>query len=174
VPPAPPPIDENVQKTLVYAPPIVVEELTNPDEILDWDKLQSGAINKPVDIDIEFVPADHGIIEEPPDDGPILFPSEPATFMGCADLTCFHKWVLEHIKYPDDAAAQNVFGKVILEFCISAKGEVVDVKVLRKIHPSIDEEAIRVITSSPIWSPARQGGKQVKQKFVIPCSFEMN
>jgi TonB family protein len=51
---------------------------------------------------------------------------------------------------------------------------VFDVKVLRGVDPSLDKEAIRVITSSPDWVPAKQSDKNVKQQFVMPVIFSFS
>ena len=50
---------------------------------------------------------------------------------------------------------------------------IVDAKVLRGVHPELDKEAIRCILSSPKWIPGKQGGKSVKQQFVIPIVFQL-
>jgi TonB family protein len=48
---------------------------------------------------------------------------------------------------------------------------VVDVKVVRGVDPLLDKEAVRVISSSPKWEPAKQRGQIVKEQFVIPITF---
>ncbi len=140
-------------------------------EYVPVDVYKEGQVNEPVDIEIAPIPAGGREIEEPKEPE-FTNPQEQASFMG-GGINDFHKWVAEHIKYPSEAVDANVFGKVIVQFSVNSKGEVVDIKLLRKLHPALDEETIRVIASSPLWGPAKQGGTPVKQRFVIPFSFEM-
>jgi protein TonB len=54
---------------------------------------------------------------------------------------------------------------------VNSKGEVVEVHVIRAVDPSLDNESVKVISTSPLWKAARQGGEPVKQHFVIPVVF---
>jgi|GEM_PF-1371707 len=87
------------------------------------------------------------------------------------DLNKFRDWVSSNLEYPVVAAENGISGKVYVEFAVNKKGEVSDVKVLKGVDPSLDNESIRAIKSSPKWTPAKMGRKNVKQKFVIPLSF---
>lgn len=175
--PPPPPVNKSIEKidrTIRYTNPVVVEHADTTAAVFHLGNIEVGT-NRPVDVDIDYYPPSTGdVILIEPAETVHLFPSEPATFMHCADLSCFHKWITKNIRYPEEAARENVFGKVVIEFCVSSKGVVEDIKILRSIHPALDEEVIRVVSSSPLWTPAKQGGTPVKQKFTIPCLFEMN
>ena len=46
-----------------------------------------------------------------------------------------------------------------------------DTLVIRSISPELDKEAIRVVKSMPKWNPAKQNGKVVKMKYVVPVKF---
>jgi protein TonB len=48
---------------------------------------------------------------------------------------------------------------------------VVDAVVVRSVDPALDKEAIRVVMSSPPWSPGKQRGKPVKVLFTFPINF---
>jgi hypothetical protein len=52
--------------------------------------------------------------------------------------------------------------------------KVVHVKVLRTPDPVFNDETLRVISSSPAWTPAMQSGIKVKQMFVKPVDFNLN
>jgi periplasmic protein TonB len=81
--------------------------------------------------------------------------------------------VKERILYPAMASEAGITGKVFVQFSVNREGKVVDVKVVRSVHPSLDNEAVRVIQSSPTWTPAKQSGTPVKQNFVIPIAFQL-
>ena len=50
-------------------------------------------------------------------------------------------------------------------------GEVVDPKVMRSVAPSLDQEALRVVKSSPRWTPGKHEGKAVDVMFNFPFNF---
>jgi TonB family protein len=90
------------------------------------------------------------------------------------DLETFRAWVLQNLKYPESAAKKGIQGKVILSFIVETDGSVTEVKVLRAVDPSLDEEAVRTIKSSPAWVPGRQAGKSVAQQFTMPIAFKLS
>jgi protein TonB len=170
-PPPPPPILPEMGKRLVYRTPVVVEEPVIDEQLASVESFKATQINAPVDIPIQPVKDEStGIVE--PETEPILFPEEPATFMD-GGLNEFSNWVQENVVYPSMAVENQAFGKVLIEFCVNARGEVVNVTVLRSADPYLDNEAIRVISSSPKWTAPKQGGRPVKQRFVIPVIFRL-
>lgn len=101
-----------------------------------------------------------------------LMVDEQASFQG-GDLDDFRTWVQENIYYPEEAIDYSVSGTVMAQFTVNTEGEVVDVVVLRGVAPSLDEEAKRVLLSSPVWEPAQLEGKPVAQQFTIPVDFTL-
>ena len=86
----------------------------------------------------------------------------------------FFKYVGEHMKYPSQARRLSVDGRVFCEFVVNRDGTIQDVKVVRGIGAGCDEEAIRVIQSSPPWKPAKQRGKAVRSKFHLAIIFKLD
>jgi len=109
-----------------------------------------------------------------PEDGEPAFyiVEEQATFQG-GDVSAFRDWVQKNLVYPPEAIKNGIFGKVTVQFAVSSKGKVCDVKVLRSASPSLSKESIRVIQSSPDWVAAKQGGKDVKQQFIMPVVYAL-
>lgn len=171
LPPLLPPPD--IENQVVYEPPVIVENADEEKGLSSVLEAIETNINPPPDIPLEVaieeIPSG---IDEKPESEPILFPQEPATFRN-GGLNEFRIWVQENLVYPKLALDHKIFGMVVVEFCVNAKGEVVDVKISRGVDSSIDNEAIRVIAASPLWRAPRQGGKPVKQKFVLPVVFKM-
>jgi protein TonB len=83
----------------------------------------------------------------------------------------FREWIAKNLRYPEIAAENGISGKVYVQFAVNSKGEVVDAVVVRGVDPALDKEAVRVVTSSPKWSPGRQRGKAVKVQFTFPINF---
>ena len=82
-------------------------------------------------------------------------------------------WLTENIKYPVDAAKAGIQGCAIVQFVVTATGSIADVKVTRGIEPSLDKEAIRVISSMPKWTPGRQNGTVVNVRYTLPVTFRL-
>ena len=81
------------------------------------------------------------------------------------------KWLAENTKFPEEALERGISGKVYVQFTISKTGSVTDVKVMRGVSPSLDNEALRVVKMMPKWEPAQQSGKTVPVRYMIPVFF---
>lgn len=81
------------------------------------------------------------------------------------------KFIDDNLQYPADAKSKGVYGKVIVAFTITAEGKMADVKILRGIMPSIDEEALRVAKLTSGWKPGMQNGKPVATLVTMPITF---
>ena len=86
----------------------------------------------------------------------------------------FDEWVKANLSYPAKSAAKHIQGKVTLSFVISEIGEVKDVKVLEGLNKELDAEAVRVVSSSPKWTPAMRQGKPMATEllYVVPFNLE--
>ena len=59
------------------------------------------------------------------------------------------KWIDKNIKYPKDAQESGVQGRVSVKFHLDTDGTISNVQIVRGVCPSIDKEAIRVVSSIP-------------------------
>lgn len=87
-------------------------------------------------------------------------------------MEALYQFLAANIKYPggpDDC----VNGKVIVSFVIEKDGTVSDAKVVRKLHPAFDAEALRVVKLMPKWEPGRQEGMPVRVLFNLPINFNL-
>ena len=103
---------------------------------------------------------------------PLAIVEEKPSFMG-GDENTFTKWVHERIIYPEVAKENGVQGRVVLTFIVDADGYVKNVTVLRGVDPSIDKEAVRVVSSSPRWKPGRQRDRNVRVRYNFPLNFQL-
>ena len=83
------------------------------------------------------------------------------------------RYLQSEIKYPPTAAANNIMGRVIVQFVVEENGEIGEVKVLRSIDEELDAEAVRVVKSLPKFIPGRQDGKAVAVWYTLPISFKI-
>jgi len=93
------------------------------------------------------------------------------TFNGGDPATEFRKFIAQNLRYPEIAAENGISGRVIVQFAVNKVGQVVDGVVVRSVDPALDKEAIRVVMSSPKWTPGKQRGKAVKVLFTFPINF---
>ena len=83
------------------------------------------------------------------------------------------QWLNENIKYPVIAAENGIQGRVIVQFVVSKTGSISDVRVVRGVDPSLDKEAVRVVSNMPNWTPGRQNGTTVNVRFTLPVTFRL-
>lgn len=82
-------------------------------------------------------------------------------------------WLNDNIKYPVVAAENGIQGKVIVQFVVGKNGSISNVKVLRSVDPSLDKEAVRVVSNMPNWTPGKQNGASVNVRFMLPVTFRL-
>jgi protein TonB len=85
----------------------------------------------------------------------------------------FYQDIGDRIRYPAPARRMRIEGKVFVEFVINRDGSIQDVRAVKGIGAGCDEEAVRVIQTAPEWVPARQRGKTVRQRMVLPITFKL-
>ena len=107
-----------------------------------------------------------------PEKIPFAMVEQKPTFQG-GDANSFSKWVFSQITYPEIAKKNGVQGRVTLQFTIDTTGSVTDIKVLRGVDSSVDNEAVRVLSMSPKWEPGRMKGKPVNVVYTFPVVFSM-
>jgi protein TonB len=97
---------------------------------------------------------------------------EKPKFQG-GDESTFTAWVQNNIVFPEIAKENGVQGRLVLTFVVGTDGRVTDVSILRGIDPALDKEAVRVVQSSPRWTPGRQRDKPVKVRYNFPIIFQL-
>lgn len=89
---------------------------------------------------------------------------------GTAEL---FKYLSKAIMYPVIAQENGIQGRVVCSFVVNRDGSIVDIQVMRGVDPSLDKEAIRVISEMPKWKPGEQRGKPVRVRFILPVQFRL-
>jgi protein TonB len=82
-------------------------------------------------------------------------------------------WLSQNLKYPVIAAENGVQGRVVVQFVVEKDGSVTDVHAVKKVDPSLDKEAERVVKSMPKWIPGKQNGSPVRVKYTLPVTFKL-
>lgn len=55
------------------------------------------------------------------------------------------QFIGEHLKYPEEAAGENIKGTVTVDYTIDYQGNVVDAKIISGLGYGCDEEAVRLV-----------------------------
>lgn len=83
------------------------------------------------------------------------------------------RYLSENIKYPPEAAKNDIEGRVIVQFIIDETGQVGEVKVVRSVSDELDAEAVRVVKTLPKFEPGRQDGEAVSVWYTLPINFKL-
>jgi TonB family protein len=84
------------------------------------------------------------------------------------------KFIANNLKYPGFAQHKKIQGKVVVEFIIGKDGYIRCAKIIEKLYPSLDKEALRVVGLMPQWKPALSNNKPVAVKFTFPFVWKLN
>lgn len=90
-----------------------------------------------------------------------------------ADGGNIQAFLSRNLRYPKEAVDKKIQGKVMVSFIITKIGRVTNVRVIRSVHPLLDQEAIRVISIMPKWKPGKQNGKAVNTSYTVPINFHL-
>ena len=80
----------------------------------------------------------------------------------------------KNIRYPEVAHKAGVQGRVIATFVVMKDGSISNVKIVKSVSPELDEEARRVLSAMPNWTPGMQSGKAVNVKYAVPITFRLD
>ena len=83
------------------------------------------------------------------------------------------QYLNSHIKYPAIAEENGIQGRVICTFVVERDGSITDVRIAKSVDPSLDKEAMRVVSSMPKWIPGKQNGSAVRVKYTLPVTFRL-
>jgi TonB family protein len=107
--------------------------------------------------------SDNSEIYEVTDDMP-QFPGGPSALFN---------YLSSAIRYPVDAESRGAQGRVLCSFVIEIDGSTSNIKVTKGVDPSLDKEAIRVISHMPKWIPGKKNGIPVRVRYSAPVSFRL-
>lgn len=168
-----------LKKTIQFTAPVIApdEEVAEEDLIATQQELTTtsaaisvatveGVEGGGVDIaDLE----DHKVIVQAEVVEPFSFVEFMPSF-GKSDKDLM-EYLSKNIKYPTVASEQGIQGTVHLRFVVNADGSVGNVEVVRPLNPSLDKEAVRVVSSMPKWNAGKQNGVAVPVYFSLPVKF---
>jgi periplasmic protein TonB len=165
------------ERTIKFTPPVIVDrELPDPPVIDDsWDDGNT----KTAEIDDwGFKPPKESkevrLLENPKEPVIHAYVDEPAEFPG--GVAAMRKFIDDNLVYPHVAKEMGIEGKCQLQFIVSAKGNISNVKVMRGVAdcPECDREAVRLVKSMPQWKPGKLKQEPVNSTFNLPIAFKLD
>ena len=82
------------------------------------------------------------------------------------DLTTFKSWVERNAELTKEH--KKIKGETQIVFYVNSEGVVEDVKVLKASNEEVGEIYRKAVENSPKWQPAKQNGKKVGVRMVLP------
>jgi hypothetical protein len=80
------------------------------------------------------------------------------------------QYIQDNISFPDEAK-QDSNGNVLAIFTIGKDGNVMNPEIKGSSDPSLDAQALQVLSQMPAWVPARnENGEAIEVKYTIPVS----
>jgi protein TonB len=147
----------------------VIQEI--PDEVELEEKIE---VNFDVDVQEEtvikeVVIADAPVVEKADEIFDVV--ENAPEFPG--GMEAWNKYLSSNLKYPTQARRMGVEGTVYVVFVVNTDGSIQDVELLRGIGGGCDEEALRVVSNAPKWTPGKQRGRPVRVRMRLPIRFKL-
>ena len=159
-PPKPPEVPDVIEEIKV------VDNETETEEVDFSSEDDSKTVQEIIQAPVEAPPVE----DEDLDKVFVVVEQMPEPPGGMAGLM---KYFSSHVRYPVEAAENNIQGRVICQFTVFKDGHIGDIVVVVKVDPSLDKEAVRLISNMPKWKPGRQQGKAVNCKYTVPVYFKL-
>ena len=136
----------------------------NPSLVEDYREQETEEICSPSDIHADNEPdskSEHIFYEAEQD------PQFPGGLPGLMNF------INDNLRYPAYAKANDIQGRVVVQFVVKKDGSIGQVKVIRKKNPDLDAEAVRVVKTLPKFIPGKMNGKPVNVWFTLPIMFKI-
>jgi len=161
----------NQPEQVRYVPPVISDDsLFNGNTMMTNDlaalTISDGVVTENIDSVMRVIAP-----EPVRNDDIIITSEEPPIFPG--GLNALQKFIADNTKYPEEAIEINLQGKVIVKFAVMYDGSVSRIAIIRSVSPLLDQEAMRVVGSLPLWRPGKQNGNPVSVWFAVPVTFQI-
>ncbi|UII30881.1 TonB family protein [Fulvivirga ulvae] len=114
-----------------------------------------------------------GPVQNLPDaDGVFTIVEETAVPEGGYEV--MYAQLAEALTYPEQARKLGVEGKVYIEFIVDTDGSLTNITVKKGIGAGCDNAALEAMKTIGPFKPAKQRGKAVKQRLILPVSFKLD
>lgn len=84
------------------------------------------------------------------------------------------EFISTYLRYPRDAREGGIQGRILCSFIVGKDGKISNIEVVEGLHPSLDQEAMRVLSMMPRWMPGQNNGENVNVKCLLPIDFTID
>ena len=95
--------------------------------------------------------------------------TEKPTFPG--GDTHLMKFINNTREYPKSAYNRRIQGRVTCSFVVNIDGSISHISVIRGVEPSLNKEAIRILSKMPEWTPGKLNGQPVPTRVIWSVPF---
>lgn len=95
---------------------------------------------------------------------------DPPSYPG--GINEFYQYLGREIKFPKEAIAFGIQGKLYVNFVIDKDGSLTDIKFKNTVGFGVEEEVFRVLRNSRKWNPGIQHGIPIRVAYNIPISLK--
>ena len=106
------------------------------------------------------------------EEGTYSVPMVAAKFGG-GGLPEFRRWLIRHIRYPEQAIRYGIEGRVLVDFVVERDGRMDRIEIRESPHPELAAAVWEALREAPHWEPARIGGRTVSVKYTLPVQFSV-
>jgi protein TonB len=170
--------DEIIVELKEVSPPKpkqAIEPIQKPDHVKvvdDKKQIPVAVVPQKVDSTFENVPDLFIVDPEPVIEQIFEVVEQNPQFVG--GMLKLYEYLGKHIQYPEMAKENGIQGKVFVQFVICKNGKIESAKIVKGVHSSINNEALKVVKSMPNWIPGKQRGIPVKTRFTLPIKFKIS
>lgn len=83
------------------------------------------------------------------------------------------EWIKQNMVYPQEAIAKGIEGRVIVKFTVEEDGTVTNGEIMKGVDPLLDNEALRLVSIMPKWTPGSFAGEVTRATYAFPVLFKL-
>ena len=84
------------------------------------------------------------------------------------------RFISEFIRYPSRAREDGIQGRILCSFIVRKDGTISNLEVINGLDNDLDNEALRVLSMMPKWTPGKNDNKTVSVKCILPIDFTID
>ena len=85
----------------------------------------------------------------------------------------YKQYLEKSMQYPEQALANNIEGKVTIQFTVESSGQLSNFTVIKGIGHGCDEEVIRLVQQGPKWNPTRRNTESLRDRVKVRMKFTL-
>ena len=86
--------------------------------------------------------------------------------------SALYEFIESNLQYPEEAKKNNEHGLVVVTFYVEKDRTITNARILRGRTPSLDAEALRIVSIMPKWEPGKMNGELKRVNYSLPIRFK--